>query len=153
MYKSVTKNLNALSESEKLIGSKRQLQYVLRNTAWKVSKCAVFSGLYFPVVGLNKEIYSIFNPNKGKWGPEKTPYLDTFHLVKVSVITLFSMSNIIWYFNTSLPGTRRFCQKIVWSALGKELYRTLIFSFHFIFINITIESNSQQGNNVNTLKK
>ena len=29
----------------------------------------VFSGPYFPV----------FTPNTGKYGPEKTPYLDTFH--------------------------------------------------------------------------
>ena len=28
-----------------------------------------FSGPYFPV----------FSANKGKYGPEKTPYLDTFH--------------------------------------------------------------------------
>ena len=24
---------------------------------------------------------SVFSPNKGKYGPEKTPYLDTFHAV------------------------------------------------------------------------
>ena len=35
----------------------------------KVFKYAVFSGLYFPAFGLNT----------GKYGPEKTPYLDTFH--------------------------------------------------------------------------
>ena len=28
-------------------------------TAWKVSKYGVFSGLYFPVFGLNTEIYSV----------------------------------------------------------------------------------------------
>ena len=33
-------------------------------TAWKVSKYGVFFGPYFPV-----------------FGPEKTPYLDTFHEV------------------------------------------------------------------------
>ena len=31
----------------------------------------VFSGPYFPV----------FSPNAGKYGPEKTPYFDTFHAV------------------------------------------------------------------------
>ena len=40
-------------------------------TAWKVSKYGVLSGPYFPV----------FSPNTGKYGPEKTPYLDTFHAV------------------------------------------------------------------------
>ena len=40
-------------------------------TAWKVSKYGVISGPYFPV----------FSPNAGRCGPEKTPYLDTFHEV------------------------------------------------------------------------
>ena len=35
------------------------------NTAWNVSKYGVLSG-----------------PNKGKYGPEKTPYLDIFHEVQ-----------------------------------------------------------------------
>ena len=26
---------------------------------------------------------SVFSPNTGKYGPEKTPYLDTFHAVKI----------------------------------------------------------------------
>ena len=34
------------------------------DTAWKVSKYGVFSGPYFPV-----------------FGPEKTPYLDTFQVM------------------------------------------------------------------------
>ena len=38
-------------------------------TAWKVSKYRVFSTPYL----------SVFSPNAGKYGPEKTPYLDTFH--------------------------------------------------------------------------
>ena len=41
------------------------------NTAWKLSKYGVFSGPFIPVFGLNTE----------KYGPEKTPYLDTFHAV------------------------------------------------------------------------
>ena len=41
------------------------------NSAWNVSKYGVFSGPYFPIFGLNI----------GKYGPEKIPYLDTFHAV------------------------------------------------------------------------
>ena len=37
--------------------------------AWKVSKYGVSSDRYFPVPGLNA----------GKYEPEKTLYLDTFH--------------------------------------------------------------------------
>ena len=44
------------------------------NTAWKVFICGVFSGPYFP----------IFSQSTGKYGPEKTSYLDTFHAVWIS---------------------------------------------------------------------
>ena len=42
------------------------------NTVWKVSKYGIFSGPCFAVFGLDT----------GKYGPEKTTYLDTFHAVK-----------------------------------------------------------------------
>ena len=45
-------------------------------TAWKLSRYGVFSGPCFPV----------FSPNTGKFGPEKTPYLDTFHAVYVTIV-------------------------------------------------------------------
>ena len=41
---------------------------IIINNAWKVCKYEVFSGLYFPA----------FQLNTGKYGAEKTPYLDTF---------------------------------------------------------------------------
>ena len=40
-------------------------------TAWNSVQYGVISGPYFPVFGLNT----------GKYGPEITPYLDTFHAV------------------------------------------------------------------------
>ena len=59
-------------------------------TAWKsVQKYGVFPGPYFPEFGLNTEIYSVnllFSPNTVKYGAEKTPYLVTFHAVKISCI-------------------------------------------------------------------
>ena len=42
--------------------------FVQTYTAWKLSKYGVFSGPYF----------TVFSPNTGKYGPEKTLYLDTF---------------------------------------------------------------------------
>ena len=45
------------------------------DTAWKVSKQGVFSGPYFHV----------FSPNTGKYGPEITPHLDTFHAVELTL--------------------------------------------------------------------
>ena len=48
-------------------------------------KYGVISGAYFPVFGLNTEIYSV-SPNIGKCGPEITPYLDTFHAVVFTIV-------------------------------------------------------------------
>ena len=55
------------------------IAYWKNATMWKVSKHGVFSGPYFPVFGLNKEITGKYGVNAGKYGTEKTPYLDTFH--------------------------------------------------------------------------
>ena len=49
-----------------------EITFTVRN----VSKYGVFSGLYHPV----------FISSAGKYGPEKTPYLDTFHAVILSII-------------------------------------------------------------------
>ena len=46
-------------------------RYSQNSTAWEMSKYGVISGLYF----------TVFNLNTGKYGPEITPYLDTFHAV------------------------------------------------------------------------
>ena len=43
----------------------------IARTASKVPKYGVFSGPYFLA----------FSPNAGKYGSEKTPYLDSFHAV------------------------------------------------------------------------
>ena len=45
-----------------------------------MSKDEVFSGPYFLA----------FSPNTGKYGPEKTPYLDTFHAVVISNTATFA---------------------------------------------------------------
>ena len=52
-----------------------------------MSKYAVISGPYFPVFRLNFSciIFPVFNPNTGKYGPEITSYLDTFHAVEICV--------------------------------------------------------------------
>ena len=38
---------------------------------------------FFPTVYL-----SLFGPNAGKCGPEKTPYLDTFHALPLFIVTI-----------------------------------------------------------------
>ena len=44
-------------------------RYSQNSTAWEMSKYGVISGPFF----------TVFNPNTGKYGPEITPYLNTFH--------------------------------------------------------------------------
>ena len=43
-----------------------------------MSKYGYFCGPYFRLFGLNP---AVFIANTGKYGPEKTPYLDTFYTV------------------------------------------------------------------------
>ena len=53
-------------------------------TAWKVSKYGVFLVRIFPHsdwIGRDTKHLSVFSPNAGKYGPEKTSYLDIFHTV------------------------------------------------------------------------
>ena len=45
-----------------------------------------FFGPYFPV----------FSPNTGKYGPEKTPYLDTFHAVANTKFFIHEVKNCIF---------------------------------------------------------
>ena len=49
-------------------------------TGWKVSKYGVLPGPYIPA----------FSPNAEKYGPEKTPYLDTFHAVN-ELVQMFNV--------------------------------------------------------------
>ena len=53
-----------------------------------MSKYGVISGPYFPIFGLNT----------GKYGPEITPYLDTFHAVKLSFAILNDFNDKEKYF-------------------------------------------------------
>ena len=59
-----------MNNDNHLIGSFKSLIISLHE---KCTNTEFFSGQYFPV----------FSPNTGKYGPEKTPYLDTFHAVYV----------------------------------------------------------------------
>ena len=54
---------------------------------WKVSKCGVFSGPYFPAFGLNTKIYVSLRIQSecGEIRTRETPHLYTFHAVNVCV--------------------------------------------------------------------
>ena len=55
-------------------------------TAWKVSKYGVFFWSVFSRIRTDMPYLSVFSPNAGKYEPEKTPYLDTFHAVKCALV-------------------------------------------------------------------
>ena len=55
------------------------------NTTRKMSVFGVFSGLYFPAFGMNKEIYKVnlrIQSECGKMHTRKTPNTDNFHAVQ-----------------------------------------------------------------------
>ena len=56
----------------------------------KLRKKCLYSGLLRSAFSsIRTEYLSVFIPNAGKYGPEKTLYLDIFHAVKPLLITLF----------------------------------------------------------------
>ena len=62
--------------SKVLFRGQKNIQSVqIRSFFWSV----------FPEFGLNAERYGVFSPNVGKYGPEKTPYLDTFQAVLIDI--------------------------------------------------------------------
>ena len=63
-----------------------------------MSKYGVLSGPYFPVFGLNTEIFFVnlcIQSEYGKYGPEKTLYLDNFHTVTALAIDNFFANSIV----------------------------------------------------------
>ena len=51
---------------------------IIVDTGWKVSKYGIFSGPYFPVLGLNTEREQYFHKQRGQ--PAKYQYLDNVPL-------------------------------------------------------------------------
>ena len=70
--------------------------YIRVVTAWKVFKYGVSSGPYL----------SVFSANAGKYGPEKTPYVDTFHAVSITSTELMES-----YFQNQSRAKSKICQK------------------------------------------
>ena len=72
----------------------KNLVFALLHTVWKVSKYRVFLVRIFPHsdwIRRDTKYLSAFSRNAEKYGPEKTPYLGTFHAVSVLHRALFIM--------------------------------------------------------------
>ena len=69
---------------KKISSIKLTTQVMKFSIARKVSKYGVFLVRIFPHsdwIQRETPYLSVFRPNAGKYGPEKTPQLDTFHAV------------------------------------------------------------------------
>ena len=87
--------------------------------------------------------FSVFSPNAGKYGPEKTPSLDTFHAVKVWISVWWKLSRIeIAYFLSSFLWDLKIqiliIQIITCSAAKKYVVVTFSSWFKRIFCHISI---------------
>ena len=64
----------------------------------------VLSGPHFPAFGLNTPYLSVCSPNTGKYGPEKIPYLDTFHAVYCYETNCQAIGNSFLMYSSPQPG-------------------------------------------------
>ena len=67
-----------------------------QHTAWQVSKYGIFSGPYFPVLNLNT----------GKYGAEKTLYLDTFDEVTLGCSIIKNLDKVSNYVGIDIMESR-----------------------------------------------
>ena len=61
-------------------------------------------------------VFSVFSPNAGKYGPEKTPYLDNFHAVQITATSQFILKR-----NTKLKNFLTFFLALSFPAYLGEL--------------------------------
>ena len=92
----ITNNVNFLANIKKIFkeACKESPSTSIAFHCVKIVQIRSFSNPYFAAFGLNIQIYCTCSPNTGKYGPEKTPYLDTFYAVFSSIINLKNKSNI-----------------------------------------------------------
>ena len=109
-----------------------------------MSKCGVFSGLYFPTFGLHTQYLSVFSQNTGKNRPEKTPYLDTLNAVNYYYLLEkygLQVYQYGFYLNFCFKIQKNFFYKIYpvlqfnnCFAMLFVLYFYIIFYYHFYII-------------------
>ena len=87
-----------------------------------MSKYGVISGPYFPV----------FSPNIGKYRPDMTPYLDTFHAV---ILKLFTQERVLVASYTSYTAIT-FGKTYLFKAFKKvtmNVFSCSVFSLFYFF--------------------
>ena len=102
--------------------------------------CSTFSHIQTPT---DTWYFSVFSPNAEKYGPEKTPSLDTFHAVKVWISVWWKLSRIeIAYFLSSFLWDLKIQILIIQiiTCSAAKTYVVVIFSswFQRIFFHISI---------------
>ena len=95
-----------------------------------MSKYEVFSGPIFPHsdrIRRDTEHLSVFSPNTGKYGPEKTPYLDTFMQCGGSLSDAVSYVPVGIY--CSKPARKQQNMRNLFKVIDKETGITSMTSF------------------------
>ena len=90
-----------------------------------MSKYGVFSGPYFPAFGLNREMYRVnlrVQLNAGKYGPKKTPYLDTFQAVMGTYSASSKTLELTTDTSNTLYSTLKRIAKLTECILTKTMY-------------------------------
>ena len=98
-----------------------------------MSKYGVIFGPYFPVFGMNTGYAPyIFSPNTGKYEPEITPYLHTYH----AVYSVISRKNLLKVVNNT-PTIKTLTQiSAHWLILKTNLIEICVLkTFHFLIVS------------------
>ena len=103
-------------------------------TAWKVSKYGVISGLVRISLCSDwiRRFTRKFSPNTGKYGPEITPYLDTFQAVIDFIFVLLSVAV------TQSCSTKKLLLKVLGKFTTKYMYRSFFTSAFLEHLQVTV---------------
>ena len=105
-------------------------------TAWKVPKYRVFLVRIIMYSDWIRRLISVFSPNTGKYGPEKTPYLDTFHAVYVLEILNSARFWISEFVHFRIPSKFRAHYKILKSVcVGRPCWPVFYVCLNMVYLN------------------
>ena len=83
---------------------------------------------FWPALSAITEQIFVFSPNTGKYGPEKTQHLDTFHTVSAETVRFYKFSIPRNYMNYGI-----LCIDILWFIHKSAIHKSYI---HKLFINL-----------------
>ena len=108
------------------------------STSRKVPKYRVISGPNFPVLGLNTEWVIRIEAKYRKYGPEITPYLNTFHTV---IFTLENNLNKLFEWNVKVNPTPEPNAEIIFNRMHYITFQQIKLDENFeVYLNSSLRS-------------